>query len=421
MSRRFSLALVLAGLGAFAPTAQAAAADIEVMTQNQYLGFDLLGISGGEGFDQSVIDGLKTRAASLPKERTVALAKLISSRMPALVALEEAYEFTCYPMIEPGVGCNDPEIAGAFTDQLDDTLAALGGKYKRAAEVVNFDLPRSIPELDGAPGIPITYKGRRIYIGVLDRDVILARSDVSTTPLPFQAFCLRPSATSEGCNYAFVAEKELAILGTTVVLKVERGFVGVTAMVSGQPYKFVATHLETRLDSESPYGRIYQSGQSAELLSYLQGLAALPLPGKMIVAGDFNSDPRDQPFTLPQWLSDGLLLQGVPAEMIPYLGIPPYLQLASSGFTDAWTMRPGAMTGKGAPLVGFSCCQDPDLANQKSALYERIDLIWSLTKPTKVQDARLLGESISDKTQPIKFGVWPSDHASVAAKLSFGR
>ena len=52
-------------------------------------------------------------------------------------------------------------------------------------------------------------------------------------------------------------------------------------------------------------------------------------------------------------------------------------------------------------------------------MYERVDLIWSLSKPTKVQDARLLGESVSNKTQPIRFGVWPSDHASVAARLFF--
>lgn len=305
MSRHPLLALALVGFGLSTLSVQAAPADIEVMNQNQYLGFDLLNITGGAGFDQSVIDGLKTRAASLPKERTVAMAKLISSRLPALVALEEAYEFTCYPMVAPNVGCNDPEIAGAFTDHLDDTLAALGGKYYRAAEVVNFDLPRSIPALNGLPGIPVTYKGQQIFIGVLDRDVILARSDVPTTPLPFKAFCQRPSQTSEGCNYTFVAEKELAILGTTIVLKVERGFVGVAAMVSGQPYKFIATHLETRLDSESPYGRIYQSGQSAELLMYLQAMASAP--GRMIVAGDFNSDPRDQPFALPQPLIDQLL------------------------------------------------------------------------------------------------------------------
>ena len=77
------------------------------------------------------------------------------------------------------------------------------------------------------------------------------------------------------------------------------------------------------------------------------------------------------------------------------------------------------MTGKGAPLVGFSCCQAEDLLNRKSELYERVDLIFSLAPPRNVQEARLLGESISDKTPPIAFGVWPSDHASVATRLQY--
>jgi len=109
----------------------------------------------------------------------------------------------------------------------------------------------------------------------------------------------------------------------------------------------------------------------------------------------------------------------VPDALLPYLGIPPY-RLMSSLFTDVWTLRPGASTGKGAPLIGMSCCQDEDLGNKKSVLYERVDLLWSSAMPTKVQDARLLGESISDKTRPIAMGVWSSDHASVAAKLTFG-
>jgi hypothetical protein len=52
-------------------------------------------------------------------------------------------------------------------------------------------------------------------------------------------------------------------------------------------------------------------------------------------------------------------------------------------------------------------------------LYERVDLIFSLAPPMKVQEARLLGESVSDKTPPIAFGVWPSDHASVATRLQY--
>lgn len=69
----------------------------------------------------------------------------------------------------------------------------------------------------------------------------------------------------------------------------------------------------------------------------------------------------------------------------------------------------------------MSCCQDEDLGNKTSVLYEHVDLPWSSVTPTKVQDARLPGESIGDKTKSIAMGVWPSDHVSVAAKLTFGK
>jgi hypothetical protein len=69
----------------------------------------------------------------------------------------------------------------------------------------------------------------------------------------------------------------------------------------------------------------------------------------------------------------------------------------------------------------MSCCQDEDLGNHKSKLYERVDLIWSFAPPGKVLDARLLGEAVADKTWPPGLGVWPSDHASVAATLRFAQ
>ena len=61
-----------------------------------------------------------------------------------------------------------------------------------------------------------------------------------------------------------------------------------------------------------------------------------------------NSDPRDEVFpTVPP---------GYPS----IVAVPPYQQYtALASFTDIWTKRPGAATGKGAPLVGFSCCQAP--------------------------------------------------------------
>jgi hypothetical protein len=46
-------------------------------------------------------------------------------------------------------------------------------------------------------------------------------------------------------------------------------------------------------------------------------------------------------------------------------------------------------------------------------------MIFSLTKPASVKDARLLGEVVADKTWPPGLGLWPSDHASVAAGLQY--
>lgn len=403
MSTHPLLALALAGLGTATLTLQAA--EIEVMTQNQYLGADLIALVAEPDFDQAVIDALKVRAASLPTERVAALARLIERRMPALVGLEEVYRFTCVdgnPYDD--LGCQNQAIAGAFTDQLDDTLAALGGRYRAAAKVIDLDLPADLPALAGLPGIPVWYDEQYIFVGVTDRDVILARPDVATTTTPFQAFCARPSG--DGCRYQFVASATLVVAGQPAEVSFERGLVGVDATVAGKTYRFVATHLETRLEGLGETARYYQSAQAYELLQLLAGLQlAMPLD-KVLLVGDFNSDPaRDGVIAAPPGL--------------PYLGVPPHMQITAAGFTDVWTLRPGVSSARSGPLAGLSCCQEADLGNARSVLYERVDLIFSSALPSRVQDARLLGESVSDKTPPVRTGVWPSDHASVAAKLTF--
>jgi len=414
------LMLSIAGTVLLAGFASGNAAEVDVMTQNQYVGTDLIGLVASPDFNAAVIEALQNRAASLPTERARALSALIDKRAPALVGLQEVYNFTCVDTNPMDLkGCENQSIAGAFTNQLDDTLAALGGRYHEAATVVNLDLPASLGL--PVPGIPIAFDDTTIYVSVTDRDVILARDDVITAPIDFTLlpnfngfdFCARPSA--DGCNYLAAASAPLSIAGMVFDVRFERGFVGVDALVDGLPYRFVNTHLETRLESFGPippFGRIFQSAQAAELIGTLQLLEAIAPSGPMLAVGDFNSDPRDG--TLP-----------VPPPLQPILGvteiIPPYLQMVGSGYTDAWTLRPGASTGKGAPLVGFSCCQDEDLGNHKSKHYERIDLIFSLEPPARVKEARLLGESVSDKTPPKGLGLWPSDHSSVAARLQFPR
>jgi endonuclease/exonuclease/phosphatase family metal-dependent hydrolase len=413
------IALTLLSTSMLGATGLAAAADIGVMTQNQYVGTDLIGLVASPDFNSAVVDALRTRAASLPTERAGALAALIDRRGPALVGLQEVYRFTCYeqvPAPDDGKGCDDQSIAGAFTDQLDDTLSALGGRYVAAAHVVNLDLPSDLelpPTLDALPGIPVIMPdGTVILVGVVDRDVILARTDVAFDVIDFtqlQAYAPGVCAfeSADGCKYQVVASADITLpipfppYALTRTVRFERGFVGVDATVGGVPYRFINTHLETRLESFGPLGRYYQTAQATELYGTLQVLEAVNPRGRTLVVGDFNSDARD-------------------VEEVPGL-TPPYQIFAGEqgAFTDVWTLRPGAATGRGAPLVGMSCCQDEDLGNHRSTLYERVDLIFSLAVPGKVLNARLLGESVADKTWPPGLGVWPSDHASVAARLRY--
>ena len=127
---------------------------------------------------------------------------LIEQRGPALVGLQEVYKFSCVDTNPLDLkGCENPAISGAFTDQLLDTLAALGGQYEEAATVVNLNLPDSLGL--GLPGIPVAFDDTMIYVGVVDRDVILARTGVQYSVTNFAALsplaCALPS--EDGCNY----------------------------------------------------------------------------------------------------------------------------------------------------------------------------------------------------------------------------
>ena len=290
--RRFTLTLVTVSL--LCSAGVASSADIEVMTQNQYVGTDLIGLVGTSDFNAAVLSALRTRAESFPAERAKALAALIDKRGPALVGLQEVYEFTCVDdNPNDTVGCQDQSIAGAFTDQLKDTLAALGGRYTPAATVVNLNLPASLPApLNALPGIPITVGDTLIFVGVVDRDVILARSDVGYVVIDFtqlQSMKLCPLPSKDGCNYQAAASATLKIPSpipgqnpVEVNVRFERGFVGVDATVGGVPYRFVTTHLETRLETFGPFppfARFFQSAQAQELtatLLALQRMSHLP-------------------------------------------------------------------------------------------------------------------------------------------------
>jgi hypothetical protein len=348
------------------------AADIEVMTQNQYLGADLTAVitaTSQEEFNTAVIDALKQVTSNNTPARIEALAKLIAKRKPDLVGLQEVYAVGCLDPYETGA-CTDPEIAGAFNDHLALTLAALNGAYETAAVVVNLNVP----------GIPFYLNGNSVpaYLTILDRDVILKHPGVESSVVDYSGVCSKPSA--DGCNYQFILGPISTPYGDIFV---ERGYVGVDVTIGGKDYRFVNTHLEVK---DPPVPPELQAAQAFELISVLG--ATIPPERSLLLVGDMNSSPADA------WPGT------------------PYSQYLSSGFTDVWTMRPGW-------VEGLSCCQLEDLSNHKSILYERVDLIFTMVPTQEIKKARVLGDKVSAKTPPHGKGLWASDHGSVAAGIEF--
>ena len=397
--KRLALTLLITSLLGLAGVASAGPAKskappvaLDVMTQNQYLGADiapLIGAIGTPGFNDAVVKALGQISRNQTVARVTSLAGQISGRQPHLVGLQEVWKFTCIPAMPElnGYPCNAPEIAGAFNDHLAITTSALGASYSVAAIVQNFTI-ESFEVAPGVvyPGIPFFVNGAPAFLQVMDRDVILARADVTaepyaypcpSTPVPGEP--ARNNVSVDGCNY--VIDLPLGALGSVL-----RGFVAVDATVDGTLYRFVNTHLEVEAGGPIP-GEI-QAAQAYQLLDTVTGV---PAPGrKLIIVGDTNSSPNDQPSTLPT----------------------PYMLFTAYQMYDAWLLRPGN-------VAGLSCCQAEDLLNRVSILYRRVDQIFTQQLPTRVKDVRLIGEVAADRLAPPGLGLWPSDHSSVAAGLRY--
>jgi endonuclease/exonuclease/phosphatase family metal-dependent hydrolase len=176
-------------------------------------------------------------------------------------------------------------------------------------------------------------------------------------------------------------------------------------VIESFPLRFFNTHLEVRYPAENEFAPAIQAAQAIELITII-GLLPPPEGAPVIVVGDINSSPEDEVIDL------GFMAI-----------VPPYMQFVDkAGYTEAWTIRPGKPKLRpGKPKLrpakpkDFTCCQDEDLLNKKSALYERIDVIFSSELPVKVK-AKVVGNHKKDKTPS---GLWPSDHAGVVARLYF--
>jgi endonuclease/exonuclease/phosphatase family metal-dependent hydrolase len=210
------------------------------------------------------------------------------------------------------------------------------------------------------------------WVFVLDRDVILARSNVN----------ILSTATYDYANIFSVNMPPFP------PLDINRGLVEAVVEIREQTYRFVNTHLEVgdllAPDSDIPV----QELQAQELVTFLGEGSVHPT----ILVGDLNAWSEEKVNQI----------------------------VVDSGFVDVWPLR---IFGRRDP--GFTCCQAEDLQNVLSFLDERIDYIYYRGCTSKSTGpgviplfAGVVGNSLIGKTTTVP-RLWPSDHGGVFSFLLF--
>jgi len=335
---------------------------IRVMTQNLYVGADIFRVFEAQTPEEvpfAVAGIWQTIQDTNFPERAARIAAEIDHERPDVVGLQEVAWLT---RLSPGDPPQVDEIE--FLAILLDALEDRGLDYVVAGVVMNSDTE-----------LPIVTQTGLGLVRYIDRDAVLVRSAVEF-------------ADVTAGNYLAMLEVPIGDPPVTVA-QFQRGYITMKLRFDRRWFRLANTHLEVEgadLDPMIPY---IQAAQAQELIGLL---AAETLP--VIVTGDLNSSPLDLP--------------------APPL-VPPYWQFVASGYADVWELKPGPTD------PGYSCCQAEDLLNPLSMLTERIDLIFvrndlgtpgvTLLGPVRVE---AVGDDPADMTPT---GLWPSDHAGVAAQI----
>lgn len=201
---------------------------------------------------------------------------------------------------------------------------------------------------------PSTY----LCVSLVNHVAILARTDLD--PERFQW------SNPQSAQYATMLQFPSPI----GLLPLPRAWVSVDATIDGKAFRYIGTHLESLVPA-------IREAQGAELRA---GPANTSLP--VILAMDSNA----QAAPLPQ--------------------DPTYMDFIAAGFNDGWAEI--------FPFFpGYTCCQAEPDNNPVSQLYQRIDLVLTLGH-AQVQNIALFG---AEPWERIAGGLWPSDHAGVAAQV----
>jgi hypothetical protein len=342
------------GVGAGGPPAgkPAAAAQpqggppVTVMTRNLYLGSELGGLFEAGSEAELIAAASEVWANVLASDfpaRAEVLAAEVAEHRPLLIGLQEVSLFTA---VSPETGAS---ISIDFLDILLGALADAGLHYRAVAISPAFE--GTLPAIDPSLGF--------VFATLLDRDVILVRSDVPPAQL---------TVLDEQVGL-FDAALALPVLGQP--LRIDRGWGYVDVRMRNRTFRFVNSHFE----AFDP-GEFIRVQQAQELLD---GPLDTDLP--VVLLGDFNSNAE----------ANGLAYR---------------ILIDKGGFEDAWsTANPGD--------PGLTCCHDADLRNEEVDFRSRIDLIL-VRDGVRVREMERVGIDPAMRTPD---GLWPSDHAGVVGRV----
>jgi endonuclease/exonuclease/phosphatase family metal-dependent hydrolase len=369
----------LLSVALLAPLVSAKGADdkIKVMSRNIYLGADIFPVLAAAqdpdpfAIPLAVTEVFQTVQQTNFPERAGALADEIARYSPDVIGLQEVSVW--YTQIPGDFLAGNPaqasDVAYDYLTILMANLEARGLEYEVATSLQNADL--ELPFVAG-----VTEAGPILGdVRLVDRDVVLVKSGVEYSNV-FQG------------NYSNNGSVDLG----GVSAEFTRGYNMLDVNVKGGTYRFVNTHLE--VGGSEPFITL-QAAQMFELLQLIDATSNPSVP--VIMLGDFNSDPSDQPFV---------------SAITGQLTAPPYMQANLADYVDAWTQQKKADEG-------FTCCFDASVADEAAELTSRIDHVFVKTNGRELKKVKMkvVGDTTADMTDINS--LYPSDHAGVYGKIRF--
>lgn len=373
---------------ASAPGAKVAAKSskgaLKVMTLNLYLGASLSPVLAAiDDPNGDFYGSLKTLYDTVQKTdfplRATSIAKTIKAQNPDIITLNEVSNWKIVKST-PGSGLRDYDFLKIFKKALKKE----GLSFAMGSVVNNANLPPlpgvGLPYVDPAKGCPVpaSLLSAACSVAFQDRDVIMYNT---------RAKGLKALKRKASGNFA---TQQSFLLGG-VALSFNRGWTYRDFSFKGKPFTMMTSHLEVESGTAGTTGeqnwpspiQVAQGKQMAKIALK----AAKQTQGRVLLAGDFNSDANRQ-------------------------YSPTYSNLMKD-FKDTWKQAGGAF-GK---AVGATCCQTGDLNSDLELdsgdpeVPTRIDLV--LTRKAKGVRAAVITNRMQD-TQP----KWESDHYFYAASVT---